>query len=156
MRVRLVQREPYLIKNRHEQLGMNVGTATNKLLKDILFDFVNKAGYTCHRCGGVLERDNFSIEHKEPWMHKEDPQQWFFSLDNIGYSHRNCNSNAARRVYTEDDPVKDRRRPLAGCGTNSSYTRGCRCDECRKAHAEYGRSRYTTEKRKIKYLEHGY
>ena len=53
---------------------------------------------TCHQCGDKIENiDNFSIEHKKPWLDSNDPLGLFFDLDNIGFSHLRCNSNAARR-----------------------------------------------------------
>ena len=44
-----------------------------------------------------MERDNFSVEHVTPWLDSEDPVGLFFDLKNISFSHRNCNSSAARR-----------------------------------------------------------
>lgn len=41
-------------------------------------------------------------------------------------------------------------------GTNAGYSKGCKCASCLSAHASYERSRYTPEKRKAKYREHGY
>lgn len=79
-----------------KQLGMNVSTATGKLLKDLLFDFVVKSGIKCFRCGGELTRDSFSIDHKVPWLHTKDPVNSFFDLDNISYSHLSCNCSDAR------------------------------------------------------------
>lgn len=82
---------------KESQLGMGLGRASHKLLKDILFDFVSKTGHKCHHCGQQMERDNFSIEHKTPWLDSESPTEIFFDLENIGYSHLKCNIRAARR-----------------------------------------------------------
>lgn len=123
------------------QLGMNPSTASHRLVKDILFKFVQEAGHTCHQCAGELTRDTFSVEHKEPWLDSADPQGLYFNLDNIAFSHLSCNSKAARR-----DKLP--------CGTLASYNRGCRCDECRPCNAESKRKYYSTEKRKERYLKH--
>jgi hypothetical protein len=74
-----------------EQLGMPGGTASHRLLKDLLFDFVIKAGHKCFVCGEKLTRDTFSIEHKVPWLDSENPKDLFFDLENIAYSHLRCN-----------------------------------------------------------------
>jgi len=79
------------------QLGMSPSTASGRLVKDILFDFVEKSGYTCYHCGEQMTRETFSIEHKVPWLDSEDPVGLFFALDNIHYSHLSCNARAARR-----------------------------------------------------------
>lgn len=80
------------------QLGVDPGTASNRLLKDILFRFVqDTSGAICFRCSGLMTRDDFSIDHKEPWLHSDDPSALFFDLKNIAYSHLVCNQRAARK-----------------------------------------------------------
>lgn len=81
---------------KHLQLGMNAGTASGRLLKDILFKFVSDAGHVCFRCGGAMKREDFSIEHKEPWLDSADPTGLFLNLENIAFSHRACNYRAGR------------------------------------------------------------
>ena len=51
-----------------EQLGMPVGTASNRLKKAIMFSLIKKVGLQwCYQCGGeIVEIDNLSIEHKVP------------------------------------------------------------------------------------------
>lgn len=126
---------------KQEKLGMNPSTASGRLVKDLLFDFAIKAGHKCYRCGKELTRDTFSIEHKESWLHSENPLKVYFDIDNIAYSHLKCNSEARER------------RPefKAKCGTNSKYTSGCKCKDCTKANTEYVRNRYTPEARRAKY-----
>lgn len=87
---------------RQEQLGLPFGTASQKLRKLIMFDLVKQLGKDkCYQCGKPIESvEEFSIEHKEPWLHSEDPKKLFFSLENIAFSHRKCNC-AAARVNTE-------------------------------------------------------
>ena len=85
-----------------EQLGMNHGTAANKLRKIILFALVKEAGLdNCYRCGERIERvEDLSIEHKIPWLDSDDPKGLYFDLNNIAFSHLSCNSSAAR--YTTE------------------------------------------------------
>lgn len=130
-----IKQRKLVMDKKKTQLGMNPSTASQKLLKDLLFDFVIKAGHTCNKCGGELTRETFSIEHIIPWLDSENPIELFFSLDNIGYSHLVCN-------------VGSRRRELAPHGTHRCYTNGCRCDDCKRGHAEAARRHYSPEKRR--------
>lgn len=131
-------------QKKNEQLGMNYSTASNRLVKDLLFNFIVKANENiCYRCGEPMSRDTFSIEHKTPWLDSEDPLYLYFSLDNIAYSHLSCNVKAARKE-------------LKSCGTAGAYARGCRCDLCKKNSSERAKRNYTTEKRKLKYIRSGY
>lgn len=96
------------LKKKNDQLGMNVGTASNRLVKDILFSLIKDT--PCHHCGGSLDRDNFSIEHKTPWLDSEDPVGLFFDLDNITFSHLSCNSGAARKPNQKHESALERKR----------------------------------------------
>ena len=96
------------LKKKNDQLGMNVGTASNRLVKDTLFSLVKDT--PCHHCGGCLDRDNFSIEHKTPWLDSEDPVGLFFDLDNITFSHLSCNSGAARKPNKKYESGLERKR----------------------------------------------
>ena len=107
---------------KRDQLGMNPSTASNRLVKDLLFKYATAAGHKCHQCGEELTRETFSIEHILPWLDSDDPTSLFFDLDNIAYSHLKCNSGA-------------RRWDIFPCGTVAAYCRGCRCTECRDAKA---------------------
>lgn len=80
---------------KQEQLGMNPGTASNRLVKDLLYSMLQDK--KCYLCKEHMERENFSIEHKIPWLDSEDPIGLFFDLDNIAFSHRSCNSSRGRR-----------------------------------------------------------
>ena len=110
--------------NKHEQLGMNASTAQGRLVKDLLFKFVSEKGIMCFRCGEKMEREDFSIDHKIPWLHSENPIGLFFDLDNISFSHWKCNTDSSRQTPK-----------TAICGSKTMYWRGCRCTECKKAHA---------------------
>jgi hypothetical protein len=65
----------------------------------LLFDFAGKLGLLlCFRCFKPIESvDQFSIEHKIAWLGTDDPIKYFFDLDNISFSHPDCNSRAAFR-----------------------------------------------------------
>ena len=53
-----------------EQLGMDFGTASGRLKKDIMFMLVQKCGLDkCYRCGEKIEtKGECSVEHKIPWL----------------------------------------------------------------------------------------
>lgn len=110
-------------KKKNDQLGMPVGTASNRLRKMIIFDYAQKCGHDkCFQCGEKIDNiDNFSIEHKVPYLDSEDPTFLFFDLNNIGFSHLSCNSSASRK-----------RQPTHGL--HSTYSNaGCRCELCLNA-----------------------
>lgn len=127
------------------QLGMNPSTAQGRLLKDILFKFVQAHHPTCYKCGQALTRETFSIEHKIPWLDSDDPVGLFFDLDNIAFSHLTCN-------------IADRRstRPLLH-GTDTMYGKhGCRCNECKTAKAQIQAASYSTDARRERYKRTGH
>lgn len=127
------------------QLGMNVSTASGRLVKDILWSLIKETNRDiCCKCGKAMKRDDFSIEHLTPWLHSENPLALFFDLNNISFSHRKCNSSD-RRVTNR-----------ALCGTPSKYRSGCRCEDCTKASRDYKRSKYSSSKRRLKYERKGY
>ena len=92
-----------------EALGMNFTTAHYRLTRDLLFNLVKDE--PCFRCGGKLERENFSIDHKESWLSSSNPKDMFFSLDNISYSHHACNSaeTSQRKYFTDEDRKEGKR-----------------------------------------------
>ena len=72
-------------------LGMPHGTASYRLRKMVLFDLLRKHGENiCFRCAEKIKAvDDLSIEHKQPW--EGVSVDLFWSLDNIAFSHRQCN-----------------------------------------------------------------
>lgn len=89
-----------------QQLGMNFSTASNRMVKDTLFKLAVAAGYKCHRCGGELIRESFSVEHKVPWLDSANPKELFFDQQNIAFSHLHCNVGAGRKqppIYTKEE-----------------------------------------------------
>ena len=107
------------------QLGMNPSTASARLIKDLLWDFIVSSGKdVCVKCGQKMTRQTFSIEHVVPWLDSEDPISTFFDTKNIAYSHMSCNFRDARKkTITEHSTV-------------AMYAKGCRCDDCRNAKAK--------------------
>ena len=99
---------------KQSQLGINPSTASHRLVKDLLFNYIKET--PCFHCGKPLTRETFSIEHKVPWLDSEDPVGLYFDLNNIDFSHQACNASAARRptrIYestTERETARSRRR----------------------------------------------
>lgn len=117
-----------------EQLGMNPSTASHRLVKDLLWNFIEQTGANrCFCCGRPMTREDFSIEHKVPWLDSPDPAALFFDLSNISFSHRTCNIAGARRGGYE-------------CGTQAQYKRGCRCEPCRSVKSEARRREHLKSK----------
>ena len=111
------------VKNeKKKQLGMDPGTASNRLVKALLFSFGKKLDMQwCFHCGAQIESyKDMSIEHKVPWLHSENPLKLYFDLDNIAFSHKSCNYKAARP------------RPGKPCPSSTAYRNGCRCEGCRE------------------------
>lgn len=103
-----------------EQLGMNPSTASGRLVKDILFNIICETGKNvCFHCGKPMDRKDFTIEHKVPWLDSDNPVGLFFDLGNIAFSHHSCNVGAARRPIRQTEH-----------GTIAMYRRGCRCEQC--------------------------
>ena len=125
------------------QLGMNPSTASGRLVKDILFRLAIQAGHTCHRCGGDLDRETFSIEHKVAWLDSEDPVGLFFDQKNIAFSHLRCNSADGKRVKCTTH------------GTGTLYKNGCRCSLCVAFESATKAKAYTPEKRSARYKRTG-
>lgn len=117
---------------KRKQLGMHPSTAAHRLRTDIMYSLAEKLNLLfCYRCGDSISREEFSIEHKEDWLDSHNPIGIYFDLDNIAFSHKSCNYQASKE-----------KRTIRGCGTASSYHRGCRCEACKEAkHKEYLRTK---------------
>lgn len=100
---------------------MPIGTASNRLRKSILFSLLKKYNENyCFQCASEIEtEEELSIEHKIPYLDSSNPVELFFDLDNISFSHLNCNVGAARQTKVLKHPSVE------------SYKRGCRCGECK-------------------------
>jgi hypothetical protein len=114
------------------KLGMSASTARSRLVKMLLFRELQRSqNDKCFKCGTVIsDIDHLSIEHKVAWLNRSPDLFW--DLDNIEFSHLSCN---------RPDPVER--------GHNQKrYQDGCRCDECKSAHATNNREwRYRTGRR---------
>lgn len=77
---------------------MSPGKANHKLRQAVLFAQTVKLGeHSCFKCGELIETvEDFSIEHKEPWLHGN--VELFWDLGNIAFSHRKCNRPRAEYV----------------------------------------------------------
>jgi len=76
-----------------ERLGMNYATASYQLRQTIIYDLANRLGLlVCAQCNAAItDQAQFSIEHQEPWRKAEHPKAVFFNLNNIAFSHIDCN-----------------------------------------------------------------
>lgn len=112
-------------QKKSDQLGIPLGTANGRLRKSIIFNLVQKLNLdVCYQCNKKIEtEEEFSIEHKEPWLDSNDPKKLFFDLNNISFSHLSCNVRASRKMPKQ--PIKH--------GEANAYKNGCRCDLCTHA-----------------------
>lgn len=94
---------------KEEQLGMPVGTASNRLRKNIMFNLVKQLKLNvCHQCNKIIENvDEFSIEHKIPYLDSDNPIELFFDLNNIGFSHLKCNVGMSRSSNQRNVELKE-------------------------------------------------
>jgi hypothetical protein len=79
-----------------KQLGMPHGTAYARLRKQVLFRLLEKHNENvCFQCSKKIEKvEDLSLEHKIPWL--DGSIELFWDLDNIAFSHLNCNIGASR------------------------------------------------------------
>tara|TARA_R110000782_G_scaffold211033_1_gene298984 strand:- start:84 stop:497 length:414 start_codon:yes stop_codon:yes gene_type:complete len=129
------------------QLGMNPSTASARLVKDLLWNFVETTGQdSCCKCRELMTRETFSIEHVVPWLDSADPVGLYFDIGNISFSHLICNIKASR--------PRPRSQPV--CGTAVTYNDyNCRCDPCKLAKSLYIAKTYTKEARQERYKRTG-
>lgn len=125
---------------KERQLGMKPGTATGILRKRLLFSLAQRLSLdVCFHCQTKISSpEEFSIEHKTPWLDSEKPIDLFFNLDNIAFSHLRCNSRAARKPHKK------------------YFTPEERLEATRKGKRESEKRRYTTTKRQAKYQRTGH
>lgn len=90
-------------KRKSKQLEINFGTAMGRLRKSIMFSLVKECHKDiCYRCGKpITDAGNFTIEHKIPWQNSDTPKKLFYDINNIAFSHANCNYSAATRDADE-------------------------------------------------------
>jgi len=86
----------YSTAKKAAQLGMPLGTAGSRLRKMILFSFIQRLHLdNCTRCGEPLTFEDFQVDHIENWLDVDVALFW--ALDNIGFSHANCNLQHQRK-----------------------------------------------------------
>ncbi len=80
------------------QLNMSLGKARNILVKSLMFDMAKKCNLDiCFKCNQkITDIKDFTIEHKKEWLHSENPQDLYFNLNNIAFSHNICNIKSQR------------------------------------------------------------
>jgi hypothetical protein len=85
--------------NRHKSdlLGEVYSSARGRLMKMILFQLAKETNKNiCFQCGEEIKTiGELSIEHKKPWMKSKNPKESFYDLNNIAFSHLDCNTLAA-------------------------------------------------------------
>lgn len=95
---------------KYRQLGQPHGTAAARLRKLLLFQLIiDTKQDVCFRCQKpIVDIDDLSIEHKEPWLDSDNPRKMFFDLKNIAFSHLSCNVGAKRQTnkkYFTDEEI---------------------------------------------------
>ena len=92
------------MSKKDEQLGMDHTTAGHRLRKMLLFEFAKRLGLDkCFRCRKQLTIDDFTIDHKEPWL--DVGPELFWDVNNIAFSHSKCNILAQRHVGSRLDAL---------------------------------------------------
>jgi len=122
-------------RKKSEFLRMNYGKASHRLRKMLLFQLVKQAKLdTCFRCGKKIKTvEELSMDHKKAWLGIN--ALLFWDLDNIAWSHRDCNSGAGRRKQPSH-------------GTTTMYkTHRCKCEICTKANTRAIRKYRLTHER---------
>ena len=82
------------VQRKSDVLGMPFGTACNKLRRMVMFSLLQRHGENvCFKCGKqILKASDLSLEHKEAWQSAGSALFW--DLDNIAFSHPQCNLRA--------------------------------------------------------------
>ena len=123
-------------EKKSKQLGMHYSTTQHRLRKRILFMFVQRLKLdSCFQCKNlIVDVDDMSIDHKRPWL--DEDTRLFWDMGNIAFSHRSCNSSAARfntrggRKKFEKR-IGNREEEDGHYPSRTWYERGCRCEQCK-------------------------
>lgn len=127
-------------------LKMSHGTAGNKLRKSIIFWLAGLSKLlTCFRCHQQIENvDEFSIEHKVSWQRSDDPQNTYFDIKNIAFSHLKCNTrqrqNTCKSGHTSYKIIGKQRR----------------CTKCRVVHRKQFRVKHPEQDKRSYRKSHGW
>lgn len=128
-----------------KQLGMSFGSAVAKLKKILIFNLIKELKRDCcFQCTLQIENiDELSIEHKIPWLYSEDPGKLFFDLNNIAFSHLNCNIKAGKGKKGIRKEFCKRGHKMTE--ENRQVVKGnIRCLECRRLFEYPKRKRYVS------------
>lgn len=95
-----------------DQLGIPFGTANGRLRKILLFSLAKKLGLdVCFRCRDkIILLEDFTIDHKIPWLDSTEPTILFFDIDNIAFSHNRCNVGDRRHNTVATKEGHERRK----------------------------------------------
>ena len=123
-------------EKKNKQLGMHYSTAQHRLRKRILFMLVKRLKLdSCFQCKNlIVDIDDLSIDHKKPWLDADT--RLFWDMGNIAFSHRSCNSSAAR-FHTKggrkkfEKRIGNRQEEDGDYPSRTWYDRGCRCEQCK-------------------------
>jgi len=81
-----------------KKYGITISSARNRLMRSLIFALLKENGHHfCYRCGKEMDDKNYTIEHIEPWAHKDDSWELYFDLSNIAFSHDKCNYSNTRK-----------------------------------------------------------
>lgn len=89
-----------------------------------------RSGKRCIQCGSY---EDIQLDHKDP-SQKVSHRIWSWSLTRREAEIAKCQPLCRKCHRIKTSLLDTRRQP---CGTSASYNRGCRCDECKKAHSIY-------------------
>lgn len=118
-------------------LGIAISTAKHRLDRIIMFSLIGRLNINiCFRCKKPMTVNNFSIEHKIPWLHDPDAKNLYFDLNNIDFSHNSCNQRFRRIII---QPGWNKGKITHG---TSGYRSGCRCHICKSIYSENRKDRY--------------
>ena len=111
-------------EKKKEVLGESYGKASAKLKKSVMLMLVQKCSMdTCYRCGEkILTVDEFSIDHKEDWLNSENPTALFYDLENISFSHLNCNVLSSNRCQPRTSKVGESGEKYIRIRKDKNYT----------------------------------
>jgi hypothetical protein len=101
-------------RKRMKQLRMPFGTACARLRKAVMFQLVQDTKRdVCFRCGKRIKSvDDFTLDHKRPWLGSKNPIASFFSIRNIAFSHHFCNTRLARKPTKKYFTAEAKKMPL--------------------------------------------
>ena len=147
-------------KRKEEQLGMSYGKAAQRLRKILLYDLAKKLNFhKCYRCNNYIENiEDFSIDHKVPYLYSDNPSKLFFDLNNIAFSHIKCNCKEARkskeRVSNLKPIIEGWVNPKVKTHGASGLRQKCRCLICKTYERQsYLRAYAKTKKKRIDKLK---